>query len=50
VFISTLVQDWGPPISILQGIERFAGITGGLLILMVVSLLTAPSRTAVASD
>jgi uncharacterized membrane protein YccC len=46
VFITTLVQDWGPPSSILPGIERLAGITGGLLILLVVSLLTAPSRSS----
>jgi hypothetical protein len=44
VFISMLVQGWGPPNSIIQGIDRFAGITGGLLILLVVSLLTAPSH------
>jgi uncharacterized membrane protein YccC len=46
VFISTLVQDWGPPSSIAQGLDRFAGITGGLLIVLVVSLLTAPSRSS----
>ncbi len=43
VFISTLVQGNGPPTSILPGIERFAGIMGGLLILLVLLLLTAPS-------
>jgi uncharacterized membrane protein YccC len=43
VFISTLVQGNGPPLSILPGIERFAGIMGGLLILLVLLLLTAPS-------
>ncbi len=43
VFICTLVQNWGPPTSIAQGIERFAGITGGLVIVLIVSLLTAPS-------
>jgi uncharacterized membrane protein YccC len=43
VFISTLVQGWGPPTSITPGIDRFAGITGGLLILLAVSWLTAPS-------
>jgi uncharacterized membrane protein YccC len=43
VFISTLVQGNGPPNSILPGIERFAGIMGGLLILLVLVLLTAPS-------
>ncbi len=48
VFICTLVQGPGPPTSILPGIERLAGITGGLLILLVVSLLTPPS--SVASD
>jgi uncharacterized membrane protein YccC len=43
VFICTLVQ---PPQSILPGISRFAGITGGLLILLAVSALTAPSTGA----
>jgi uncharacterized membrane protein YccC len=43
VFISTLIQGNGPPTSILPGIERFAGIIGGLLILLGVLLLTAPS-------
>jgi uncharacterized membrane protein YccC len=43
VFISTLVQGSGPPQSILPGIERFAGITGGLLILLAVSVLSAPA-------
>ena len=45
VFISTLVQGWGPPASITPGLDRFAGITGGLLILLMVSWLTAPSRS-----
>ncbi len=45
VFISTLVQGWGPPASIAPGLDRFAGITGGLLILLAVSWLTAPSRS-----
>jgi uncharacterized membrane protein YccC len=43
VFILTLIQGWGPPASISPGIDRFAGITGGLLILLAVSWLTAPS-------
>jgi uncharacterized membrane protein YccC len=43
VFISTLVQGSGPPQSIEPGIDRFAGITGGLLILLAVSLISAPS-------
>jgi uncharacterized membrane protein YccC len=42
VLISTLVQGSGPPTSILPGIERFAGILGGLLILLTVRALTAP--------
>jgi uncharacterized membrane protein YccC len=41
VFIMTLVQGFGPPESILAGIERFAGITGGLAIMLAVSVLTA---------
>jgi uncharacterized membrane protein YccC len=44
VFICTLVQGGGPPTSIVPGIGRFAGISGGLLILLAVTLLTAPSR------
>ncbi len=48
VFILTLVQGAGPPASILPGIERFAGITGGLTILLVVLALTAPSPEEVA--
>jgi uncharacterized membrane protein YccC len=45
VFMMTLVQGFGPPNSILAGVERFAGITGGLLIVLAVSVLTAsPAR------
>ncbi|HEX3996039.1 MAG TPA: FUSC family protein [Acetobacteraceae bacterium] len=43
VFITTLVQDWGPPSSIFPGIERLAGIAGGLVILFVITVVTAPS-------
>jgi uncharacterized membrane protein YccC len=42
VFIMTMVQGSGPPSSIIPGIERLAGITGGLLIVMTVSMLLAP--------
>jgi len=49
VFISTLIQGWGPPTDIFQGIDRFAGITGGLLILLAVTLLTAQSSPEVAN-
>jgi uncharacterized membrane protein YccC len=50
VFIMTMVQGWGPPSSILPGLERFAGITGGLLIVFAVSVLTAPSPASIAKD
>ena len=50
VFISTLVQGWGPPASIFPGLDRFAGITGGLLILLAVSWLTAPSTIPARAD
>ena len=43
VFIVTLIQGAAPPASIMPGIDRFAGITGGLAILLVVSLLLWPS-------
>jgi uncharacterized membrane protein YccC len=43
VFISTLVQGTGPPVSVLPGIDRLVGIIGGMVILLMVSLLTAPS-------
>jgi hypothetical protein len=42
IWIAAHVQGWGPPTSITPGIDRFAGITGGLLILLAVSWLTAP--------
>jgi uncharacterized membrane protein YccC len=45
VFISTLVQGGEPPASIWPGIERFAGITCGVVILLAVVMLTAPSVT-----
>ncbi len=43
VFVVTMVQGLAPPSSIMPGVDRFAGITGGLAILMVVSLLLWPS-------
>jgi uncharacterized membrane protein YccC len=42
VFIVTLAQGAGPPASLLPGIDRFVGITGGLLVLMVVSVALWP--------
>ena len=42
-FIVTLIQGAAPPDSILPGVDRFAGIVGGLAILMVVSLVLWPT-------
>ena len=38
-----MVQGPAPPTSIMPGVDRFIGITGGLGILLVVSLLLWPS-------
>ncbi len=46
VFIITLVQGFGPPTSIWPGIDRLGGMAGGLLILLVVSLLLWPEPEA----
>ncbi len=46
VFILTMVQGAGPPASILPGIERLAGIVGGLSLLLGVIVLTASSTFA----
>jgi hypothetical protein len=43
VYIVTLVQGWGPPSSILPGIDRFVGILCGVIILLLVSLLCGRS-------
>ena len=43
LYIITLVQGASPPESIMPGIERFAGIVGGLAILLIVSLLIWPT-------
>jgi uncharacterized membrane protein YccC len=42
VFIVTMVQGNGPPSSIMPGVDRFAGITGGLAVLLVVSVALWP--------
>ena len=42
VYIVTLMQGWGPPSSILPGIDRFVGILCGVIILLLVSLLWWP--------
>jgi uncharacterized membrane protein YccC len=46
VFIVTLVQGPGPPDSILPGVERFAGITGGLSVLLLIGLVLWPTPRA----
>jgi uncharacterized membrane protein YccC len=43
VFVITLIQGSKPPDSIMPGVDRFIGITGGLGILLIVSLLLWPS-------
>jgi uncharacterized membrane protein YccC len=43
VFVITLIQGPAPPTSIMPGIDRFAGIVGGMGILLIVSLLLWPS-------
>jgi uncharacterized membrane protein YccC len=43
VFIVTLIQGASPPDSIMPGVDRFVGITGGLAILFIVSLLLWPT-------
>lgn len=53
VFITMMIQQWGPPTGLAAGVERFVGITGGLLIVTAVTLAsmslaadTQPSRDA----
>ncbi len=43
VFVVTMIQGLSPPASIMPGIDRFLGITGGIGILMLVSLVLWPS-------
>jgi len=50
VFVVTMVQGLAPPDSIMPGVDRFAGITGGLAILMIVSLLLWPSDQELAKE
>ena len=50
VFVVTMVQGLAPPDSIMPGVDRFAGITGGLGILMIVSLLLWPSEQELAKE
>ena len=50
VFIVTLIQGAAPPDSIMPGVDRFAGITGGLAILFIVSLLLWPTDAEEAEE
>jgi uncharacterized membrane protein YccC len=50
VYIVTLIQGAQPPDSIMPGIDRFVGITGGLGILLIVSLLLWPTDREVAEE
>jgi uncharacterized membrane protein YccC len=42
VYIVTLVQGEGPPLSILPGIDRFAGIVFGIVTLLLITALLRP--------
>jgi uncharacterized membrane protein YccC len=50
VFIVTLIQGAAPPDSIMPGLDRFVGITGGLAILLIVSLLLWPTEAEFGED
>lgn len=45
VFIVTLIQGPAPPTSIMPGIDRFVGISGGMAILLIISLMLWPNET-----
>jgi uncharacterized membrane protein YccC len=49
-FIVTLIQGEAPPDSIMPGVDRFAGIVGGLAILMVVSMVLWPTDEELAEQ
>jgi uncharacterized membrane protein YccC len=44
VFIVTLIQGPAPPNSIMPGIDRFVGISGGMVILLIISLILWPNE------
>lgn len=45
VFIVTLIQGPAPPTSIMPGIDRFIGISGGMAILLIISMMLWPNET-----
>jgi uncharacterized membrane protein YccC len=49
VYVITLVQGWTPPDSIWPGIDRLAGMAGGLTILLIVTALIWPDAEQVES-
>lgn len=50
VYILTLVQGEGPPLSILPGIDRFVGITLGIVTLLVITALLRPLGAPAAAE
>src|SRR5262245_12680559 len=49
-FVITLIQGAAPPNSIMPGLDRFIGISGGLGILLIVSLLIWPSDEEIVEE
>jgi uncharacterized membrane protein YccC len=49
-FVITLIQGAAPPDSIMPGLDRFIGISGGLGILLIVSLLIWPSDEEIVEE
>ena len=43
-FILTVIQGWGPPLSLIPAIDRAAGMIGALVLLLVANTLFGPSR------
>jgi hypothetical protein len=50
VYIPTLVQGEGPPLSILPGIDRFVGNTLGIVTLPVITALLRPPSAPAAAE
>jgi len=39
-----MIQDQGPPLSPIPGIDRFAGITAGLAVLLIITMVMSLLR------
>jgi len=50
VYIPTLVQGEGPPLRILPGIDRFIGLTSGIVTLLVITALLRPPSAPAAAE